>query len=301
MAELTGIDYFFNTHQRVFWLYLLSSFAVAMGYGMYRREQIGAYFSKAIWWHPSARTDYGYFVVISLIKVLVIVPLLLSSKEVALFVALQLQDVFGHRAPLALGRETIMALFTFTLFVVSDFTRYWLHRLMHTVPLLWRFHRVHHSAEALNPLTFYRVHPVENVLFGLRYALGAGAVTGVFIYLFGARIGLVEIIGVNAFVFIFALAGSNLRHSHLPLRFGGRVERWVVSPYMHQLHHTPQGMRSNYGGALAVWDRLFGSLRVERVRPLAFGLGREALHDTVLALLIEPFTFKNPIRKGKTL
>ena len=198
-----------------------------------------------------------------------------------------LHDLCGYRAPLAWDRGTIAAGYTLALFVASDFTRYWLHRAMHTVPLLWRFHAVHHSAERLNPLTFYRVHPVENLLFGLRYALVAGGVTGVFIYFFGARLGIVQIAGANLFVFAFALAGSNLRHTHLPVRFGRAAERWFVSPYMHQIHHSRDGMRRNYGGALALWDRLFGTLDVRETQPLHFGGG--GAHRTIGALFFKPF------------
>lgn len=53
--------------------------------------------------------------------------------------------------------------------------------------------KVNHSAKVLNPFTFYRVHPIENLLFGLRYSLTVGLVTGIFLYLFGARLGLIDI------------------------------------------------------------------------------------------------------------
>lgn len=294
--EVMGIEYFFNTHQRVFWLYLLASLIIAMGYIAYRREAITPFLSRDIWWHRSARIDYGYFIVVSIIKALLIMPLIISAKEIALSTAVGLQTLFGYLSPLQWDYNIIMLAFSLSLFVVSDFTRYWLHRLMHTVPLLWRFHRVHHSAEVLNPLTFYRVHPVENILFGVRYALSAGVVSGLFIYCFGARIGLLEIIGVNIFVFVFALMGSNLRHSHIPLRYGAVLERWIISPYMHQTHHTKEGAMHNYGGALAIWDRLFGSLHVSNIKPLNFGLKTGDTHHSVWQLLIEPFTSRKGIK-----
>nr|WP_216092588.1 sterol desaturase family protein [Candidatus Marithrix sp. Canyon 246] len=49
-----------------------------------------------------------------------------------------------------------MVLFTLSLFIFSDLTRYLLHRLLHSIPILWEFHKVHHSAKVLNPFTFYR-------------------------------------------------------------------------------------------------------------------------------------------------
>ena len=49
----------------------------------------------------------------------------------------------GRQQPLAWPKEVIVALYTVAIFAVSDLSRYWLHRWMHTVPFLWRFHRVH--------------------------------------------------------------------------------------------------------------------------------------------------------------
>ncbi len=285
--ELPFLDYFINAHQRLFWLHLMAAFAIAVGYMYMSKTPCKHYFGTHIWWHPSARLDYIYFIVVSFIKVAVIVPLVFSSKAAAFEMVELLQTLFGYFSPLEWSRELIVASYTVALFVVSDFTRYWLHRLLHTVPFLWRFHRVHHSAEVLNPFTFYRVHPVENLLFGVRYALSAGVVTGFFIYLFGARIGLLEIAGVNAVVFVFGLLGSNLRHSHLPLRYGDMLEQWLISPYMHQLHHTRAYARYNYGGALAIWDRMFKTLHVTQVKSLAFG--SDVRHESIVQMLLEPF------------
>jgi len=287
--EWIGLDYVADAHHRLYWLYLLSSALIAGAFAWRFRAYRALLFDKRIWWHPSARLDYAYFPLVSLIKVLAVAPLVLGANEIALATVHALHAAFGYCAAPAWDRDAVAALYTLSLFIAGDLSRYWLHRAMHAVPLLWRFHAVHHSAEVLNPLTFYRVHPVENLLFGVRYALTAGAVTGGFVYLFGARLGAVEIAGANLFVFIFALAGANLRHSHLPVRFGP-LERWVVSPYLHQIHHSPDGMRRNYGGALAVWDRLFGTLELRETAPLRFGGG--GAHRSLGALLFKPFTLK---------
>ncbi|MEC7230725.1 MAG: sterol desaturase family protein, partial [Verrucomicrobiota bacterium] len=50
-------------------------------------------------------------------------------------------------------------LFYLFLFILDDFARYWLHRWLHAIPLLWSFHKVHHSASTLNPFTVFRTHP----------------------------------------------------------------------------------------------------------------------------------------------
>lgn len=255
--------------------------------------RLRAYFSKEVWWHQSARLDYQYFIVVSILKGVVIVPLLLGANEVALGVLKLLNSILGYVQALNLSKQNVVILYTISLFVIGDLSRYWLHRWLHTVPLLWRFHRVHHSAEVLNPLTFYRVHPIENFLFGIRYALSAGIVTGVFIYLFGAKVTTIEFLGSNIFVYVFGILGANLRHSHIPLRYG-MLEYFFISPYMHQLHHTKEYSDKNFGGVLALWDSLFKSRHVEKTAEhLAFGLTEKNPYKTVWSMLYEPFNRLN--------
>ena len=288
--EFLGLDYIFISHQRIFWLYALSSFLIALVYIKFSPLTLSEYKNRKIWLHESALLDYKYFVVVAFIKMAFILPLILSSKDVSLWTTLLLQKQFGYVTAFDLSREIVIALYTLTLFLVGDLTRYWLHRLLHTVPLLWKIHQVHHSAEVLNPLTFYRVHPVENILFGLRYAVSVGLITGLFIYLFGAKIGLVQIAGANLFVFIFGMMGANLRHSHIPLRFGNLMEKFLISPYQHQLHHSKEFTHRNFGGALAIWDGIFGTLHIENKRNnIEYGTREKSSFNTISQMLFKPF------------
>ncbi|WP_147285239.1 sterol desaturase family protein [Suttonella ornithocola] len=192
-----------------------------------------------------------------------------------------------------LSYTTLMVLYTLSLFIFSDFTRYWLHRFLHTNRFLWAFHKVHHSPECLNPLSFYRVHPVENFLFGIRYALSAGIVTGIFFTLFGMHFSLFTLLGANGVIVIFSALGANLRHSPVRLSYGKWLEYFFISPAQHQIHHSTRHMHYNYGGYLAIWDWLFGSLKrnEELKHPLQFGLGyrQREKYDTILKLIINPF------------
>ncbi len=287
------MDYIITSHQRVFWLYLLSSICIAYIFMKLFPLSAHEYRSRKIWLHKSALLDYKYFIVISLIKVVLILPLILSSKDVALFVVLFLQEQVGYISALNLSKEFVVALYTFTIFIVGDFTRYWLHKFLHTVPFLWKIHSLHHSAEVLNPFTFYRVHPIENILFGLRYALSVGVVTGCFIYLFGANIGLIQIIGANIFVFIFGMLGANLRHSHIPLRYGDSLEKIFISPYQHQLHHTKEFTHKNFGGYLAIWDWMFQTLEIQKIKVnLEYGTKENSSYNTIAQMLFKPLTPK---------
>ncbi len=296
MEQLPLTEYFIDPNRRLFWLYLLSSFAISVLYLALAPKQRRRNATSKLWLHPSAILDYKYFFVSVFIKTFMLLPLLLSAQQVSLYSYELLSSQFGYMR-LRLPREIVIGLYTAALFIVSDFTRYWLHRLLHTVPVLWRFHKVHHSAKVLTPFTFYRVHPVENLLFGFRYALSIGTVTGVFLFLFGAMIDIHTVLGVNIFIFIFSLLGSNLRHSHIPLRYPGFLEYLFISPRQHQIHHSSSHFDKNYGGYLAIWDLIFGSLqRSLDTKILRFGLHKTQMrsYTTLRQLLLTPFTRRTP-------
>ena len=240
MNDLYFFDYFFTPNQRLFWLYILSSLFIATIYLLVNPEEKKINISKDLWLHSSATLDYRYFMVSFFIKLWLLIPLLVGVNEVMFFTQQFLTDTFGFYTVKGFSYTEIMLVFTLTLFVASDFTRYCLHRFMHTIPLLWKFHKVHHSAKVLTPVTFYRVHPVENILFGLRFSLTIGLISGVFLYFFGGLLSLMDVWGVNVIVFVFNLIGSNLRHSHIKIKYFRWIEKIFIHPtnirFITQLH-----------------------------------------------------------------
>lgn len=287
------LDYFTTPSKRFFIGYLLSAAALAVMFLLIHRKRVTWAETKAYWLHPSAQLDYLYFIVVGLIKLYVIVPLIISAKTVILWVNTLCVQWFGRVYLPYVSRETVVISYTLILFFISDLSRYWLHRAMHEIPLLWAFHKVHHSAEVLNPVTFYRVHPLENLLFGLRYALVVGVVTGIFLYLFGAKVQLLDVLGANAVLFVFNLIGGNLRHSHIELKYPTVLEKLFISPRQHQLHHSYYFTRFNYGGYLAVWDTIFGTVKVSASVEDSggYGLGEKQNrhYRRLFGLLLRPF------------
>lgn len=290
-----------NPSKRTYWVYIISSIIIGMIFLYFNKNHRKINFSSKLWLHPSARLDYSYFLLSYFIKITMIFPIVISAKSIAFFINKFLYLEYGFNQTSTLPYETIVVLYTITLFLVSDFTRYWLHRFLHTIAFLWEFHKVHHSAKVLNPLTFYRVHPVENILFGFRYSLSIGLVTGVFIYFFGSKIGIYEILGANIFIFVFSLFGSNLRHSHIQFAYFKVLENFFISPKQHQIHHSKKHFNKNFGGYLAIWDKLFGTLKYScEVKVLKFGLRREQMnqYQTLFSLITTPFLniFKRKIK-----
>lgn len=233
-------------------------------------------FRRKYWWNRSTKFDYQIYVVNSLLKVFLFIPLLDISFRVASFVSGGLAGWHGDTLGLKAGGG-ILFLFTTAAFVFDDFLRFGQHFIMHKVPFLWKIHSVHHSARILTPVTLYRNHPLESAIATVRNGLSLGVVTGLFVFLFGAQLNLWTLAGVNIFGFLFNLLGANLRHSHIPLGFGSWIETIFVSPKQHQVHHSSalEHRDKNFGVSLALWDRLFGTLVTSDEagpRPLRFGL-----------------------------
>ena len=293
-------DIFSEPRKRVFWGYLLLALVIAAAWlrwklGQGWRQIIATTLSAKVWWSTSARADY-LLVLINKLLMILIAPALLTQTVLAtgLFGFYFSQFGMPPAAGSLLPDWGVAAAFTLTLFLLDDFARYLVHRVMHEVPALWAFHKVHHSARTLTPLTVMRTHPVEGVLFALRSALVQGVAIGSFLYLFGSQVDLVTVLGVNVAVFVFNVLGSNLRHSHVQLWYPKVVEHLLISPAQHQIHHStaPRHFDKNYGAVLALWDWLGGSLHLsEPGADIRFGVSErvEAGEHSLKTLYFTPF------------
>ena len=248
---------------------------------------------KRIYTHPSAKQDYALFVINKCVRALLIAPVVITMVPIALGTTDILESIFGQQQPITQSPTVIIVSFTIMLFIFDDLTRFLLHLALHKIPVLWEFHKVHHSAKVLTPFTIYRSHPLENFLYASRMAIAQGMSVGIGYFLFGPTLNMLDILGANIFVFIFNLFGSNLRHSHIWLSWGNRVENWFISPAQHQIHHSdnPTHFDRNLGSALAIWDKLAGTLiKASDVESISLGAGKQHTgHQTLLAIYFEPF------------
>ena len=133
------------------------------------------------------------------------------------------------------------------LFVVRDFIHYWVHRLLHRVPRLWAFHKVHHSVRQMGFAAHLRYHPVETIVYrGLEY-----------IPLAMIGFGLQEFFIVH----MAALTIGHLNHANFRLPIGP-LKYVFNSAQMHIWHHKktlPNRYGVNYGLSLSLWDWIFGT------------------------------------------
>jgi sterol desaturase/sphingolipid hydroxylase (fatty acid hydroxylase superfamily) len=305
IQDFTGdlLSYFTNPNRKTYYLYFFSSLIIGITFLYITqlknesfREKLNRYvFNKEHWFSKSAYCDYGYVVLNGLIRVTLIIPFMMTGMEMTFSFAKWLMLTFGIPQIYEGPSWIIITCYTLSLWLLSDFTRFFLHYLAHKIPFLWELHKVHHSATVMNPFTLYRQHPVEMFLFYIRGALVFAFVTGIFYYYFSYSLGIIEIIGVNIGRFIFLILGSNLRHSHIPLSFGKYFEFIFISPLQHQIHHSDKQVDydKNMGSHLAIWDWMFGTLKISKKeeRTFTFGLSEKDnyAHRNLISSLFTPF------------
>lgn len=175
------------------------------------------------------------------------------------------------------GIELLLAVLLFDLAI-------WLqHLITHKVPLFWRFHRVHHADRDFDVTTALRFHPVE---------IAASALL---------KVGLVYLLGPSALAVVLfeVLLNATALFNHANLRLPPGLDRAVrlvlVTPDMHRVHHSVDRSEhdSNFGFALSLWDRIFGTYVPEPVAGhQAMQLGLEWQDDRPMKLgwaLLLPF------------
>ncbi len=199
----------------------------------------------------------------------------------------------GPVEPTALSPYITRSVITLMLFLAYELGYWFNHWLSHKVPLLWEFHKVHHTAEVLTPLTNFRVHPIYGWIFANILAVSAAISNGLGNYMFGETAYQYAINDTNIILVLFIHAYVHLQHSHMWISFRGVLGRIFVSPAHHQVHHSvnPKHFNKNFGSCLALWDWMFGTLYIpahER-EPLVFGVPDHADAHSVKAELMDPF------------
>lgn len=133
--------------------------------------------------------------------------------------------------------------------VLFDFTIYWQHRVFHIVPVLWRFHRVHHTDEDYDLTTGSRFHPVSVLISALLKAVLAIA------------LGASAVAVLTAEILLNLTSMFNHSNIALPYTVDKALRKIMVTPDMHRIHHSQNNTEHdrNFGFNFSFWDRLFGS------------------------------------------
>jgi sterol desaturase/sphingolipid hydroxylase (fatty acid hydroxylase superfamily) len=253
-----------------------------------------ALFPKRIVNNPSSYADLGYMFFNVFVYGIVFGWSVLTYQTVTNGIIATLVDLFGKPSPSMLPALAANGIVTLVLFLAYELGYWFNHWLSHRVPLLWEFHKVHHSAEVLTPLTNFRVHPIYAWIFGNILALSAAVANGFANYWFGNTAYQYALADTNIILVFFIHVYVHLQHSHIWISFTGLLGRILVSPAHHQIHHSknPKHFNRNFGSCLALWDWLFGTLYVPSKEPEKIAFGVEPDHfpaHTITGELIAPF------------
>ena len=284
------LNYFLHPAQRLFVPVILTSVLIAIGAWFYYRRSGRAgpgktfndlltwLFPKQIWTHRSSVVDYQIIFLNAILYVFMTTPFLIYFAFLTDFFQGAWVTWLGARDPVKWSQATLLLSYTLAIVLFDDFIRFFQHWLFHKVPVMWSFHKVHHSARVLTPFTNYRSHPLESFIFHCRRIFTYAFVTGGFLYMVGNELSLLTVFYAATFRKIFNYLGSNLRHSHIWISWGPFLEHIFISPAQHQIHHSdaPEHRDMNMGSAFAVWDWMFGTLVLAGVKKdLVLGIGDE--------------------------
>jgi sterol desaturase/sphingolipid hydroxylase (fatty acid hydroxylase superfamily) len=306
---VTPLLQFTQPGSRTFLVYLGTSLLIATiihmrdaATGTEHRRPLSFLFPKQVYTHPSAVVDYIYFFTNTILYAVIMAPLGALGPFISNTITGFLESVSSPYVMTEISGITATLVFTLALALLSDFGSFVSHWWMHRNPLLWEFHKVHHSAEVLTPITVYRMHPLDDIIT----AGIIGGITGTFDALtrFYVAPGLspYAIYGVGIITFLFFVSGYHLRHSHIWLSYGPTLSKILISPAQHQIHHSKakRHWNKNYGFTFAIWDYLFGSLYIPKEREhIDFGIGNNEEPEYRSALNLYLLPFKKAFRVAK--
>ena len=270
---------------------LATTFVIAVCALAYRRKMrrgranlravARAIFDKRILLTRSFAADVNLFVLSVVLMPVVVGALVISTTAVGMVVSGALTGLFGARAPIMCCGLSIKIVSTIVLFLAYEIG-YWVdHYLKHRVPFLWELHKVHHTAEVLTPVTNFRNHPIDNIIFGYMLAIFIGSASGALAWFFGRSTESFTVDGKNILFLFFLWTIGHLQHSQFWIPFRGLLGHIVLSPAHHQIHHStdPKHFNRNFGSVLAVWDWMFGSLEIPSTKNprLKFGVEEEGV------------------------
>lgn len=198
------------------------------------------------------RTDVVHYLINgAALKVGIIVAVVVVGTVLRAFVPL------SFRSAIAASPSWAQIFATLAITTVGGYAG---HRAAHEVPLLWRFHRVHHSIRELDWLAANHLHPLDQIF------VRSAAVLPVYALGFGR-------LSLGAFVVLTTLQAIFV-HANVRLTFGPL--RWLIAtPQFHHWHHArePEAYNSNYAGEFPAVDALFGTLYLPVQRwPTQYGI-----------------------------
>ena len=169
-------------------------------------------------------------------------------------------------------------------YIFLEIIIYFQHRLFHSIPLFWKFHRMHHSDIEFDFTTALRFHPFEIII-------------STFVKILAIMLLGIPIIAIIVFEIVLnASAIFNHGNIYIPPRFEKLLRLFLVTPEMHRIHHSRYSTEtdSNFSFSFSIWDRLFGTYTAEAREPqetMDIGINEFRCRDQqrLVKLLVQPF------------
>jgi sterol desaturase/sphingolipid hydroxylase (fatty acid hydroxylase superfamily) len=287
----------------IYWLYLFSAFGFATLLYVFKltnlkdeKPLLEYLFPKQIYLHSSLINQCKHYFVTSWYFIFVSIPESDLIRKYAQEITYQtLTTITGTSTLFEIKTPQLVHYVAFTIFLLLtfDFGLFLAHYTVHKIPFLWEFHKVHHSAEVLTPVTSFFMHPVDLFIMDTIVFFISSIGRGIWIYIFGSEMQELLIYEVNLGMFIFSL-GGNLQHSHFWVSYPYWISHILISPAQHQIHHSVDQKHwdKNFGTMLSLWDWMSGSLYVPcSYEELDLGLtdGESKLFNSVTNSFLQPF------------
>ncbi len=223
---------------------------------------------------PKLDTDIGYALAAPILGILTgIVAVVIAILSLAWIPGLLIRP-YVEQIP-----EQYMPIIGLILF---DSLVYWTHRFYHEIPVLWKFHAIHHSTEHLDWASGFRGHPLDGTILAPAFVFLITA--GFSLEITGALAAAQIILGL----FLHANVRWKLRWLH----------RFIITPEFHHWHHTNErdAIWTNYSTFLPIWDQLFGTYFMPKDRrPMVYGVNEE-IPDGIIRQLRYPLReWRNPL------
>lgn len=281
LAELAGT--FTRMSSGLAWPYLLASTIIAGVVFRFSRPPVAFtppsfvryLFPRHIYGHPSSLLDCRFYVVNAFLTVLLWTPMLVGVSALAEKLMQGLLLRFGVRIPQASLSPLYLFCAVLGFYLLNDFGNYVAHVLLHKIPVLWSFHQVHHSAEVLTPISAFRAHPIEFFVTAVVRLPVIGLMAVFYQHVSPHDLAVTMAFGVSIVGMLYGFTGFHLQHSHLPISYGPIADRLLVTPLVHQVHHSidQRHRDKNFGVKFSIWDWLFGTLCLpETHESLRFGV-----------------------------
>ena len=164
--------------------------------------------------------------------------------------------------------------------ILYDFLNYWIHRVQHIFPILWRIHRIHHADRYLDFSSALRFHPIE---FVFRFIIQSTVI---------AVVGLPPAVITTYQIWVIVALIFSHANFTVPGRLAQMLGTILVLPNYHRIHHSEKRLEhdSNYSIGCMIWDHLLQTFTApDQSEKFTMGLPEYSKPESLGSILGDPF------------